>query len=277
MNQIGSISRKEFTITYTDACPSELIHNTAHPYLSIALVNFWEVDRNQLRQLLQFKKTRGLDRRMKTQDYIIDCVEKGTIIPVGVVSWNERASVLQSGRVILNKYGLVPFADDLSASIMLAGEQISYGHAISLAWYSLALAMFSKNIGTMASFECKKKAAILIDLVPGDNINFRKNLKIVNYIIDNSELSEFFADAIKEHQMDGFGLAYGIKYNSTKAIKEDYEFTVTDWIAQSFNSLTLYEKFKLGKNSDEFKLAKLAQFLLCKGNFKLIDGIEVIN
>jgi hypothetical protein len=75
--------------------------------------------------------------------------------------------------------------------------------------------------------------------------------------------------------MDGIGLAYGMKDGSTKAIKEDYEFTVTDWIAQSFNSLTLYEKFKLGKNSNEFQLAKLAQFLLYKGNFKLIDGIEI--
>jgi hypothetical protein len=277
MNQIEPLSRKEFTITYADACPSELIHHTAHPYLSIALVNFWNVDRSKLRQLSQFKKTRGLERRMKTQDYIIDCVEKGTIIPVGVVSWNERASVLQSGRVILNKYGLVPFADDFSANVLLAGEQISYGQAVSLAWYSLALAIFSKNLGTMTSFERKKKGAILIDLLPGDNVNFRKNLKIVNYIIDNSELGEFFADTIKEHQMDGVGLAYGIKDGSTKAIKEDYEFTVTDWIAQSFNSLTLYEKFKLGKNSDEFKLAKLAQFLLYKGHFKLIDGIEVIN
>jgi len=254
MNSFGPLSRTEFTISYTDACPSELIHNTAHPYLSIALVNFWNVDRDQLRPISQFKKTRGSDRKIKTQDYIIECVEKGTIIPLGVASWNERASVLQSGRVILNKYGLVPFTDDLTSRVTLAGEQISYGHAVSLAWYSLALAMFSKNLSTMAKFEHKKKAAILIDLLPGDNVNFRKNLKIVNYIIDNSELGEFFLDSLKEHQMDGIGLAYGMKDGSTKAIKEDYEFTVTDWIAQSFNSLTLYEKIKLGKNSNEFQL-----------------------
>jgi hypothetical protein len=112
-------------------------------------------------------------------------------------------------------------------------------------------------------------------LLPGDNLSFRKNLKIVNYIIDNSELGEFFSDTIKAKNLEGIGLAYGIKDGSTRAIKMEYEFTITDWIAQSFNSLIIYEKFNLGKNSDEFKLAKLAQFLLHKGNFKLIDGIEI--
>ncbi|NCD68247.1 hypothetical protein [Mucilaginibacter agri] len=277
MSPIETLSRREFTITYTDACPSELIHNTSHPYLSITLVNFLNVEREKLLKILQFKKARGLDRRMKVQDYIIDCIEKGTVIPLGVSSWNERTSVLQSGKVILNKYGLVPFTDDFSNSVTLADEQISYGHAVSLAWYSLALAVFAKRIGPMMSHEQKKKAAILIDLLPGDNINFKKNLKIVNYIIDNSELAEFFMDTIRDYQIDGIGLAYGIKDGSTKAIKEDYEFTVTDWIAQSFNSLTLYEKFSLGKNSDEFKLAKLAQFLLYNKYFNLIDGIEIID
>lgn len=275
MATLDQLSRKDFTIAYTDACPSELIHHTAHPYLSIALVNFWNVERGQLRQILQFKKTRGLERRKKTQDYIIECVENGKIIPLGVSSWNERYSVIQSGRVILNKYNLLPFADDLSAPVSLAGEEIAYGHAVSLAWYSMALAIFAKNLGVMTAFEKKKKAAILIDLLPGDNLNFRNNLKIVNYIIDNSELGAFFSDSIINNHLEGIGLAYGIKDGTTKAIKEDFEFTVTDWVAQSFNSLILYEKFKLGKNSDEFQLAKLAQFLLHKGNFKIIDGIEI--
>jgi hypothetical protein len=275
MSPFDQLSRKDFTISYTDACPSELIHNTHHPYLSIALVNFWEMDRTKLRSVLQFKKTRGLDRRIKTQDYIIDCVEKGIIIPLGVASWNERQAALQSGRVILNKYKLIPFCDNFSTPVTLAGEAISYGHAVSLAWYSLALAIFAKNLGTMTKFERKKKSAILIDLLPGDNINYRKNLKIVNYIVDHSELGDFFADAIRDNELEGIGLGYGIKNGSTKDIKEDYEFTITDWIAQSFNSLTLYEKFHLGKNSNEFQLAKLAQFLLYKGHFKLIDGLEV--
>jgi hypothetical protein len=275
MSAIVPLSRKDFTISYTDACPCELIHQTTHPYLSIALVNFWEVDRTRLRPILQFKKTRGLERRKKTQDYIINCIEKGIIVPLGVVSWNERQAALQSGRVILNKYNLVPFTDDLRAIVNIADEQLCYGHAVSLAWYSLALAIFAKNLGVMTKFERKVKAAILIDLLPGDNINFRKNLKLVNYIIDYSELSGFFTDTLKENGLDGIALAYGMKNDSTKAIKEDYEFTITDWIVQSFNSLILYEKFSLGKNSEEFELAKLAQYLLYKRSFKLIDGINV--
>jgi hypothetical protein len=275
MIPIDHLSREEFTIVYADACPSELIHNTTHPYLNISFVNFWNVSRERLKPIVQFKKTRGLDRRIKMQDYIIQCIEQGIIIPVGVSSWNERTSILQSGRVILNKYNLIPFKDSLSEIISINEEKISYGHALSLAWYSLALAIFSKELGVMVGFEKKRKAAILIDLLPGDNLSFRKNLKIVNYIIDNSELGEFFSDTIKAKNLEGIGLAYGIKDGSTRAIKMEYEFTITDWIAQSFNSLIIYEKFNLGKNSDEFKLAKLAQFLLHKGNFKLIDGIEI--
>lgn len=269
------VDSKYFTITYADACPSELVHSSTDPFLSIGLIGYLRLERSSLRKLNQYKNTRGISRKLNTQEYIISTMKSGLIIPTGVVSWNKREIVIKNGEFILSKYNIAKKQESFKAIVELNGEQVSYGHLVSLAWYSMVLATFAKNIGVITKYEQKQNAIILIDLLPGDNQFVRRNLKLVRYIIDHSELIEFFDDVIIEHSLKKIGFGYGIKDNSTKVIKNDFEYVIVDWIVQSFNSLILYEKLKLGKETDVFKLSELARFLIDGKQVKIIDGFEL--
>jgi len=274
MEQIDS---KYFTITYADACPSELIHSSTEPLLSIGLINYMNLDRGSLRKINQYKNTRGIARKLKTQEYLISAMKSGLIIPIGVISWNKREVALKNGEFILSKYNIVEKQKDFKTIVELNGQEISYGHLVSLAWYSMALATFAKNIGEITKYEKKQNAIILIDLLPGDNQLFRRNLKVVRHIIDQSELIEFFDDVVIKHGLNKLGFGYGIKDDSTKAIKNDFEYVIVDWIVQSFNSLLLYEKMSLSKETEIYKLSELARFLIQNNQVKLMEGFELID
>lgn len=272
----GTFDTKEYALGYADASPSELLHNSDSKYICIALVYFFYTKRSQLRKISQFKKTRGIKRKLQTQKYIIDSIENGLIAPVGISNWNESSVALENGKYILKEAGIVTDEKDFSDLIEIGEHSLSYGHCVSLGWYSIVLSTFLKQIGQIAKIENKSKVAILLDLLPGDRIHNLRSFNVVEKIIDKSILEEFQMEAIEENGLEIMGYAYGLKDGTTKGIKNDFEYVITDWIVQSFYSLLIYEKEKLKKTSDEYQLSLLAKYLIDKGVFKIRNAFKLI-
>lgn len=271
-----SITKNNFTITYIDTCPSELLHNSKVKYLCIGLVNYFKVERTQLQKLNQFKSVRSLERKLKTQDYIIDNIKKGNISLTGVVNWNYSKIALENGQLLLHQCNLIPKHNNFQKIESINNESITYGIAASLAWYSLVLSTFFNDVGVITKLEKKKNAAIFFDLISGDDIFKKRNLNIVRYIIDHSELRDFRNEAIKSNKIKGIGYGYGIKEGLTKNLKNDFEYTILDWIVQSFNSFITSKEEHLNEDSKDYKLSKLAVFLLKNSLFKISGNIKLI-
>jgi hypothetical protein len=272
----GTFSTQEFALGFADASPSELLHNSDTQFICIAVVYFFFVKRSKLKQISQFKKTRGLKRKLQTQNYIIESIENGLIAPAGISNWNERSVALENGKHILNQAGIVTEEKQYSDLIEIGQEKISYGHCVSLGWYSIVLSTFLKYIGQIAKIENKPKVAILLDLLPGDRIHNLRSLNVVQEIIDNSVLEEFQVEAIDDNKLEIIGYAYGQKEGTTKGIKNDFEYVITDWIVQSFYSLLVYEKENLNKTSNEYQLSRLAKYLLDKGVFTIRNAFKLV-
>ena len=263
------LSRKECTFAYTDACPSELLHNSYEEYLCIGLINFLYIDKGALNKFNQFKKTRGIKRRLNVQKYMIEAIQKGQIVLGGVINWNYRDEALRNGEKILAECGIPSSKREYDEIIQIGNETLSYGHAVSLGWYSFVLALFLKQLGVFAKVEQKNTAMILIDLLPGDNEHWRRNLDVVRFISNYTELKEFQRDSLRKNSLSKIGYGYGIKDGSTKNLKNDFEYTIVDWIVQSFHSFVLYKMKNLESGSKEYQLSELARYLLNSEVFKM--------
>ena len=272
---MDTLSRKDYTLTYADATPSELIHNSNNDYIVIGLINYFNVERNLLKPITQYKNTRGLSRKLKSLEYIIDCFEKKLIIAAGVASWNERQIALDNGALLLKDEKLIDEEHSFEELISINGQQVKYGRLLSLAWYSIAIVLLSKNVALITKVEGKTASAILIDLLPGDDKESSSNLSLVRYIVRQTQLDKILEDAMIANGVKKFGFGYGIKNDSTKEIKNDFEYTIMDWIVQSFHSLLLYEKVFKDKNHQTNQLANLARYLLHKNIFKFGSGIRL--
>lgn len=272
----GTFNSKEYALGYVDASPSELLHNSKTKYICLTVVYFFSINKSQLIKISQFKKTRGLKRKLQTQKCIIDSIENGLIAPMGISNWNERKIALENGKYILNQAKIVTEEKDFSDLIEIGQEKISYGHCVSLGWYSIVLSTFLKQIGQIAKIENKSKVAILLDLLPGDRIHNLRSFNVVQEIIDKSVLEEFQFEAIKENKLEIIGYAYGQKNGTTKGIKNDFEYVITDWIVQSFYSLLIYEKENLDKSSNEYQLSFLAKYLMDKNVFKITNAFKLV-
>ena len=275
-NKITQIDKDEYILAYVDACPSELIQNSQERFICVGLVTYFGIDRKNLKSISQFKKTRGLNRKLQTQEYIIQNIKNERILPVGIINWNFKPLALKNGLFILNDAGLLKEENIDSQKITMINYEIKLGLCTSLSWYSIVISIFLKFIGPLAKLQDKNKVAIFLDLLPGDNIDGQRNFEIVEYLINNSRLSDFQADAIIENNLDLIGFGYGIKEKSTKDFKNDYEFVITDWIVQSFYSMIKYQTENLQMDSDEYQLSKLARFLLDENKFKMRRPFSLI-
>ena len=98
-----------------------------------------------------------------------------------------------------------------------------------------------------------------------------------NFVSSNEHLiayvdtspSDSQLETIEKYNLKKIGYGYGVKNGTTKDLKNDYEFVITDWIAQSLHSLLIYEKDNLGKESDQYKLSKLARDLVDDDKLKI--------
>lgn len=272
---VSSFNTKEYALGYVDSSPSELLHNSKTEYICIALVYFSFVKRTQLRKISQFKETRGLKRKLQTQKYLIYSIENGLIAPNGITNWNKKSVALENGKFILKQAGIAADEKEYSHLIEIGKEKLSYGHCVSLGWYSIVLSIFLKQIGKIAKIDNKNKVAILLDLLPGDNIHNQRSFNIVQEIIDNTELEDFQLEAIEENKLEIIGFAYGQKNGTTKDLKNEFEYVITDWIVQSFYSLLIYEKEGLDESSKEFQLSLLAKYLIKKGVFEIKNAFSL--
>lgn len=276
-DKFDELESENFSLNYIDASPSELIHNSDEKFISIIFVHFFHISRNKLKQISQFKKTRGIKRKLQTQKYIIDSLDNNLINLCGISNWNLSEVALKNGAHILNLSMNVEKDKSLNDDIVINGISVNYGLCVSLGWYSIVLASFMSQIGQIARVTNKKNAAILLDLLSGDSIfNFR-NIKIVENIIDNSILSKFQTDAIQTNKLETLGFGYGQKNGNTKDLKNDFEYVIVDWIVQSFHSLLQFEKDNLNKDSEEYKLSELARYLIHKRKFRISDAFELIH
>lgn len=262
------LSERKEAIAFVDATPSELIHNSSDKYICIVLVHYLQIKRNQIDKLPQFKDSRTLDRRIKIQKKIIDYIKKEIISPIGILNFNYKNIALQNGKVILKKFTKNENYDFLD-KITIGNEEMKYGQSLSLAWYSIVLSKFLMEMGRIAKAENKNNVAILLDLLPGDNINSFRNMNTIKFLINNTELEEFQNLAIQENNLEKIGYGYGVKNESTREIKNSLDYVLTDWIVQSFYSLLKYEKENLDIYSSEFKLSELARYLINKKTFTI--------
>lgn len=261
-------SRKDNTIVFVDTSPSELIHTLTDKILVFSLINYHNIEFQEVK-LRQFKDTRTLDRKLKAQDYIINCFERRKISGYGTIAWNTQKLALHNANFFLTSQKLLTKNQlDRSERIDIAGENISIGHFLSLTWYSLVLARNASTVAYMTKFEKKTKSAILLDLLPGDSINSSRNLNVVRYIINNSILNGLFEEAIRDNKLDYIAFGYGMKDGSTKTLKNQPPFTISDWITQSFYSKLRCEKIVLDEHyNDNIKFSLLANYLIEKKFF----------
>ena len=184
------LSPNEFAIAFVDTSPSELIHNSKEKYICIVLVYFFYIKRDKLTRLAQFKNTRTLKRKLQIQKYIIENIEKNLIAPTGILNFNYTNIALENGKNILKQIGITKefyYSDRIS----IGNEKMTYGHSLSLSWYSIVLSRFLLYMGTIAKVENKKMVSILLDLLPGDNVDNFRNFNTIEYLINNTELEDF--------------------------------------------------------------------------------------
>lgn len=148
-------SRKDSTITFVDTSPSELIHSLADKILIFSHINYDNIEIDEI-QLRQFKDTRTTERKLKAQDYIIDCFEKRKIAGYGTVKWNTQKLALYNATTLLVASGFISSRQLIvSDRIDIAGENVSYGHLLSLSWYSVLLSLCAREIAVWIKFEKK--------------------------------------------------------------------------------------------------------------------------
>ena len=118
---------------------------------------------------------------------------------------------------------------------------------------------------------------IFLDLLSGDNLDGKTNkLEIIKYLTVHTHLKVLFDDSVRANKIKRIGYGYGMKNNSTRDLKNDFEFTITDWIAQSLYCL---RSKGLNKNEEDekrnHKLSKLSNYLIEKGYLKVIPPIKL--
>ncbi|MDF2833747.1 hypothetical protein [Chryseobacterium indoltheticum] len=271
-DKFDELSSKHFSINFVDASPSELIHNSNEKFISIVSVHFFHLNRSKLKKISQFKKTRGIKRKLQTQKYIIDSVDNNLVNLLGISNWNLREVALKNGMYILKLAKIIDKEKDFNENIVINNVSVNYGLCISLGWYSIVLATFMSQIGQIARVTNKKNAAILLDLLPGDNISNFRNMRIVESIIENSILSDFQTDAIKNNKLELWALVMGKKMVLQKTLKMILSMSL---LIGSYNLFIHF--FNLKKNSVEYQLSELARYLLKKEKFKIIDAFQIID
>lgn len=264
-------SRKDHTITFVDTCPSELIHTLSDKILIFSHINYDNIELDEIK-LRQFKDTRTDHRKLKMQDYIINCFESRKITGYGIIHWNSQRIALSNANALLKSIGLeISNRIRPSDRVDIAGENVSVGHLLSLSWYSVLLSLCAREISIYATVENKTKALILMDLLPTDSLLSSRNLNIVRFLIENSILDGMFSDAIKAKNLKHIAFGYGTKDGSTKDLKNSPTNTVSDWITQSFYCKLRCEKIVQDEfYNDNLKFSKLAEYLIEK-KFFLIE------
>ncbi len=264
-------SRKNNTITFVDTSPSELIQSLADKILVFSHINYDNIDIDDI-QLRQFKDTRTIERKLKSQDYVIDCFEKRRISGYGTIKWNSQKLALFNATTLLVAYGFISSQKlTISDRVDIAGENVSYGHLLSLSWYSVLLSLCAREIAVWAKFEEKDKGLILMDLLPGDSTVSSRNLNIVRHLVKKSILDGLFEDAIKNHNLKHIAFGYGSIEGSTKALKNSPPNTISDWITQSFYCKLKCEKIIRDDSYEtNIQYCKLADYLI-DNKFFLID------
>ncbi len=265
------VSKEECTVTHVDTSPSELIHSLTDKILVFSHINFHGIDFDYIK-LRQFKETRTAERKLRAQDYIIDCFEKNKVTCFGTIRWNTQKLALHNATTLLLKSGFISDSKIQPVDrVDIANTNVSLGHLLSLAWYSILLSTCPKEICIWAKLEEKSKAIILMDLLPGDDETSSRNLNIVRYIIKNSLLNDIFYDVLKNHGIEHIGYGYASKDGSTKDLKNSPPSTILDWITQSFYCKLRCEKI-IGDELYEknIQYSKLADYLL-RQKFFLID------
>jgi len=147
---------------------------------------------------------------------------------------------------------------------------------LSLTWYSIVLSTFAMTVGQFAKAENKLHAAILIDMLPGDNLNFRKNKKIVSSLIMSTQLKDLFDNATKTNEIVSIATAYGLTDEQNNDLKNHQTYVIMDWIVQSFNAKANFDNNRNLQNANEIEqLSELAKFLekedliKTKSNFRI--------
>lgn len=263
-----NFSRSDHTFTFVDTSPSELIHALNDKILVFSHINFDHLDFNEIK-LKQFKETRR-ERKLKAQDYIIECFETRRVIGYGVIKWNTQRLALHNASTFLISSGFITPSQLLSLSrVEIAGENVSTGHLLSLAWYAILLSGCARETSIWTKrVEAKEKSLILMDLLPGDSIESSRNLNIIRFIIKNSILDGLFSDAIVDKQLQSIAFGYGAMDGSTQAQKRFAASVISDWVTQSFYCKLRCEKIIRDEVYDtNMKFSKLAEYLMEKKLF----------
>jgi hypothetical protein len=267
------VSRQGHAVLFMDTSPSELIHTLGDKILVQSLINYFDIDFDKV-QILQYNDMR-MARKLAAQKRIIEGFEAGHIRGCGIITWNaQRLAMRNAMKFVVNAGYVSPQELILEDRIQVAGEEISIGHFLSLAWYSIALATNFNHVAVLTKFERKSKAMILLDLLPGDSTTSSRNLNVVRHIVRNTDLNGLFGDVVQHHKVS-IGFGYGSRDGSTKELKREPPFCVSDWITHSFYAKLRREKIVRDEKYEELEpFTALADYLIEKGFFKVAQPIR---
>lgn len=256
------LSARDTVLAYVDSTPSELFMKDLSGKTIFTMVIIPPFKRENLQSLGQFKNSRS-KRRGRKIDALIKDIKEEKIEFIASATVVDKITALQSAKNFLRNNKILTLEiPNLNHELNLFGHTMSYGKLLCLTWYSICLYTRSSPILHIAGI-AQKQAAAIIDLLPGDNSQYTRNLHLITAIADNSELRSSNLQEMKKLKVSNFGIVYGTGIQGTnfEPMKQTYELCLTDWISHS-----LYEKFSIGGDAE---VAKLANYLLEKGNLKI--------
>jgi len=264
-----NISAKEVSLSFFDACPSELFFYSDSEYITHTGVHYFMIYKPGLKKIPQFKNSRGLNNKLKWIAYLIENIENKKIRFYCRAINTKKSIGLENGFNFLLKEGIISSVNniDINQKVKYKDNEISIKNLITLSWYAISLILISQKLAIISKNENKRKFAFLLDLLPTDSVLSTKNFKIFKSLVFDSHLYNYLQEDLRENQLERFGIAYGHDNGSTRKIKNWHEYVITDWIVHCIN----YSANNKNVHSEKEKFIEFVKYLTSK---KMLDILE---
>ena len=269
-NQVYELNRlnaREISLSYFDACPSELFLSSNSEYITHAGIHYFMIKKHELKKIPQFKKSRGLGNKLKWINYLTENIENEKIRFYCRAINTNRTIGFRNGLSFLLKEGIINSKHNLNLNekIKYQKNEISIKNLIALSWYAISLILISQKLAFITKIENKKQFVFLLDLLPTDSILSTRYFELFKSLVFDSHLFKYLNEDLLENKLEKFGIAYGLDNGSTKKIKNWHEYVITDWIVSSVNySINNF-------NSENDKIIEFVKYLKLK---KILDTLD---
>ncbi|HEM48575.1 MAG TPA: hypothetical protein ENO27_00050 [Caldithrix sp.] len=189
------LNAKEVSLSYFDACPSELFVSIDTKYITHVGVHYFMIYKPGLVKIPQFKNSRGIDNKLNWIDYLIENIDAKKIGYYCQAINTEKHIGIENGLSLLIKENIIKTKNiDLNSKVLYHNYNISVKNLIALSWYAVSIILMTKSFATISKTENKQKFAFLFDLLPTDSALSTRNFKLFRRILFDSHLNNFIQE-----------------------------------------------------------------------------------